>query len=215
MTVEGIRVPPAWEGRPLRGLLYEGHGWFRRTFGSVRAATLEEGLRLWKRPSEAEYFLRRDSDPSHRRAVELARRHLRGRVLDVGCGVGHLLRELGPGAVGLDASFANLYLARRFVAPQAELTCADASAGLPLEDGSVDGVACVEAFTYVRDRERLARDMRRVWNGRSGIVLSHLHRTPAPHAPPVTEAELRSWFPGGRVLEETAETCSLVLEGRG
>ncbi len=212
-VVEGIRVCRGPSG--LRGLLYESHGWFARTFGRVRADSLEEGLRLWKRPSEAAYFRERDSNPSHRRAVEFLRPRVRGAVLDVGCGLGHLLRDLGGRGTGLDASFANLHLARRFVVPEADLVCADASAGLPFPDGAMDAVVSVEAFTYVADRAPLAREMRRVWNGRSGLVLTHLHRTPAPPARPVTRDDLLAWFPGAEVAEETPETWSVTCAPRG
>ena len=93
--VEGVCVFGDSRHRSLRTLLYQGQGWVRRALGTTRAATLDEGLRLWKRPGEAAYFRDRERNESYRRAVELARRYVKGRALDVGCGTGHLLRDLG------------------------------------------------------------------------------------------------------------------------
>jgi len=210
-VVEGIEIYRGNAPATLRALLYEGHRAWARWFGPVAVGSLEEGLRRWKRPSEAAYFLGRESNPTQARAVELARRHLSGAVLDVGCGVGHLLRELGPGAVGLDSSFVNLYLARKFVVPAARLVCADVAQGLPFEDRSIDGLICAEAFVYMPGRARLAAELLRVWNRRSGLVLSHLDRKPTAAGTPATPEEILALFPGGRIEPETGTTFTLIV----
>lgn len=212
-VVEGIEVFRGAAPRPLRRLLYEGHRRWKQWLGSTRIPSLEEGLRRFKRPSEAAYFIGREGNPTQARARELAARWLKGRILDLGCGVGHLLRDLGPEAAGLDSSFANLWLARRFVVPKARLLCADLAAGIPLGDGEADGVCCVEAFAYMPGREALAREILRVWNRRSSLVLSHVHRKPAPPGTPASPEELRALFPGARIEEEPAETFTVIVAG--
>ena len=102
------------------------------------------------------------------------------RVLDAGCGAGHLAKELGDrGAtvVGLDVSHEMLTYARER-APDADFVRATLGSDLPFGDGTFDGVASSLAFHYVRDWETLFRDLRRVLGPRGWVVFSVQH----PHA---------------------------------
>lgn len=102
------------------------------------------------------------------------------RILDAGCGAGHLAEELaGRGAtvVGLDASREMLAYARKR-APDADFVRADLGSDLPFSDGAFDGVASSLAFHYVRDWETLFRELRRVLNPGGWVVFSVQH----PHA---------------------------------
>ncbi len=76
-----------------------------------------------------------------------------GRVLDLGCGTGFLLRELN--AVGLDLSKAMLLRAsgKRF--------CGDAHS-LPFRDNVFDWVVSLSLLQDVPDPERVVREARRV-----------------------------------------------------
>ncbi|WP_255170978.1 class I SAM-dependent methyltransferase [Natrononativus amylolyticus] len=102
------------------------------------------------------------------------------RVLDAGCGAGHLTRELrerGADVVGLDVSGEMLAYARRR-APDAAFLRADLQRGLPFGAESFDGIASSLAFHYVRDWEALFRDLRRVLERDGWLVFSVQH----PHA---------------------------------
>jgi ubiquinone/menaquinone biosynthesis C-methylase UbiE len=91
------------------------------------------------------------------------------RVLDVGCGSGHLVQELaravGPSgrAVGVELSDDQLNAARERCAdvPFVELLHADVC-DLPLEDGSLDGVSAIQTLEYVPDVDRALSEIRRV-----------------------------------------------------
>lgn len=80
------------------------------------------------------------------------------RVLDVGCGNGAYL-ALIDGAIGIDLSMGMLDAARaRAGGP---LACGDAQA-LPFADDSFDTVLAPHMLYHVPDRERAARELRRV-----------------------------------------------------
>ena len=90
-------------------------------------------------------------------------------VLDLGCGGGHLVRELalavgdGGRAVGLDMSAEQLSAARALCAglPAAELTEGDAT-DMSFEDGTFDGLASIQALEYVPDVDGALAEARRV-----------------------------------------------------
>ncbi|WP_267642670.1 class I SAM-dependent methyltransferase [Haloarchaeobius amylolyticus] len=102
------------------------------------------------------------------------------RVLDAGCGAGHLTRELqsrGAEVVGLDASPAMLRYARNRV-PTVGFVRANLGSRLPFRDDAFDGVASSLAFHYVRDWGALFDDLRRILTDDGWVVCSVQH----PHA---------------------------------
>lgn len=102
------------------------------------------------------------------------------RVLDAGCGAGHLATELsdrGATVVGLDVSDEMLAYARERT-PDADFVRGDLERNLPFVAGAFDGVASSLAFHYVRDWETLFRDLRRVLTPGGWVVFSVQH----PHA---------------------------------
>lgn len=99
------------------------------------------------------------------------------RVLDAGCGAGHLARELGSrGAtvVGVDASREMLAYARER-APDAAFVRADLARDLPFADGAFEGAASSLAFHYVRDWAPLFAELRRVLVPGGWVVCSVQH----------------------------------------
>ncbi|SDJ83861.1 class I SAM-dependent methyltransferase [Natronorubrum texcoconense] len=102
------------------------------------------------------------------------------RVLDAGCGAGHLADELadrGATVVGLDASREMLAYARGRV-PDADFLRADLEGELPFADNAFDGVTSSLAFHYVKEWASLFRELRRVLTPGGWIVCSVQH----PHA---------------------------------
>lgn len=99
------------------------------------------------------------------------------RILDAGCGAGHLARELGDrGATvaGVDLSPRMLGFARDRM-PAGEFVRADLGTGLPFAADAFDGVASSLAFHYVRDWAGLFRELRRVLVPGGWVVFSVQH----------------------------------------
>ena len=125
------------------------------------------------------YFAHRWSDPTFLSGLALAEAHWTGprRVFELACGAGHFLREFArfaPEVAGGDVVWAKLWLARRFVAPGAVLLCFDAAWPWPLADGAADLVFCHDAFYFLPDKPRVAREMRRV-AGDGAVLVGHAH----------------------------------------
>lgn len=104
----------------------------------------------------------------------------RRRVLDLGCGTAHatfVSRQVFPdlSAVAADHDFINLYLARRFIVPDAAHVCIDLEAPLPFSDDAFDAVFCLDAFHYVRSKRALVRELDRVVERQGIWLFAHLH----------------------------------------
>jgi len=84
------------------------------------------------------------------------------RVLDLGCGTGAILAELGSqaGVYGLDLDFDMLCHSTRH-APSALLTCADAGS-LPYKRAAFEAAFCHFVLLWVPDPLRVVSEMRRV-----------------------------------------------------
>jgi len=96
-------------------------------------------------------------------------------VVDVGCGTGAAVRELaahGVRVIGVDAGEGVLDVARERarLSPTAEFVVADA-AGLPLDDGSVDGYRAERLFEHLADPAGALAEARRVLAPGGRIVL--------------------------------------------
>jgi SAM-dependent methyltransferase len=135
------------------------------------------------RTRDLDYFRYRFSDFSYLATAALLTPLTRGPVLDLGCGAGHGLRAIfrripRSVAVGVDANFTLLTLAKRFLAPAALLVCADAAARLPFLDNAFEAALSADTFQYLPDGPATARELLRVTRG--PILLSHLHRPAAP-----------------------------------
>ena len=85
------------------------------------------------------------------------------RLLDVGCGTGHHIRELnerGFQASGVDGSEEMLKVARR-LNPTADIRASDVES-LPFNDGSFDWVLSIEVLRYLPNFRRSVIEMGRV-----------------------------------------------------
>lgn len=151
---------------------------------------------------EALYHIR---DAVHRR--ELVREALgavRGeRVLDVGCGPGFYCLELseivGPSGsvVGVDSSPAMLQLARTRCAARDNVQLVEGEAtALPVEDGTFDGVVCVQVLEYVSDVDAAVAELHRaVRPGGRAVVWDVDWATVSIHSrdSALTTRVLRAW----------------------
>jgi len=150
---------------------------------SRRDATFLELAADLGRTRDLDYFRYRFSDLSYLTTAALLTPLVRGPLLDLGCGAGHgihaMFRRVPRSlAVGVDANFTLLYLARRFVAPAALYVCADASVRLPFVDGAFEAALSADTFQYLPDGAATARELLRVTRG--PILLSHFTRPADP-----------------------------------
>lgn len=169
-----------------------------RRLVATQDLTFESALDLVRQPKEfADYLFQRYANPSFMSDMALmpllgsffdhaaivqsgTASDLRPRVLDLGCGAGHssfLMTHWFPGVsvVAADHDFVSLYVAKRFLAPNAEYVCFDSEVPNPFANDCFDAVHCLDAFHYFKSKRAIVSDLKRVVR-RSGLwVFAHLH----------------------------------------
>jgi SAM-dependent methyltransferase len=174
-----------------------------------RASTLRAAMERLGFGPVGTYLAYRWSDPTFVSGLGLLDAATRDacRVFELGCGAGHFLRELrtrGIAAVGGDVVFAKLWLARRFVAPDAELVCFDAAAPFPAADASADLCLCHDALHYLPDCEHAVAEMRRI-GGR--VLVGHAHNAAVANlspGAPLAVAEYAALAPDAEFYDDAA-----------
>lgn len=142
----------------------------------------------------ADYFAHRWSDPTYLAGLALLQQHWPGDrpVVEVACGIGHFLRELAQRGVrelvGVDVVWAKLWLAQRFVCPDARYVCADVTDLPDLGVRAPAYVLCCDALYFVRDKAAAARAMRSLAGEGGTVVVGHAH-VADPHGAPVPAHE--------------------------
>jgi hypothetical protein len=111
----------------------------------------------------ADYFAYRER-PDLSGGLALLEAHWSGAGdrFELACGIGHYARELtrrGVACLGADVVFAKCWVAKHWVAPDADFVCFDAAA--TLAHGSGGSISCIArtAFTFLPDQERVAERM--------------------------------------------------------
>ncbi len=182
------------------------------------ARTLRAAMDLLGMGRVADYFSHRWSDPTHLAGLALLQAHWPGDrpVVDVACGIGAHLRELSrrgvQDLVGVDVVWAKLWLARRFVCPQARYVCADLTATPDLAVASPAYVMCHDAFYFVRDKPAAAAAMRGLAGPGGTVVVGHAH-VADPHGEPLTPEGYAEVL-GADLLYDDDELTRSLLEGR-
>lgn len=144
------------------------------------------------------------------------------RILEIGCGTGHWLREFvkwgaDPAAVtGLDLLLDSVAVARKLCAVGTGLS-SGSGAALPFSDAVFDVVALFTVFTSILDSELkrcVAGEAVRVLKSRGLVVWYDFHvANPAnPDVRPVGRREITRLFPGCRV---TLRRVTLAPPWRG
>jgi SAM-dependent methyltransferase/uncharacterized protein YbaR (Trm112 family) len=155
--------PPSWAEQAVAMLMNHGG---QGTACDVLAFFFED------QDDNYDYFSYRFGQPRHLVGLSFASivRSPNKPILDLACGCGHITRSLvhqagGQPVFGLDRIFLGLYLAKHWVAPQAEYVCCDADTALPFSDATFAAAVSVDAFHYfankttcIRELERLTRD---------------------------------------------------------
>lgn len=124
------------------------------------------------------YFAFRFGQPRYLAALSLASlfQRTRGALLDLACGMGHLTHYLtrafpGQPVFALDREFFRLYVAKRYVAPDATFVCAPADQALPFPPGFFSGVICSDAFHYFEYRAAAVRETLRLLSDDGVLIL--------------------------------------------
>jgi ubiquinone/menaquinone biosynthesis C-methylase UbiE len=137
-----------------------------------------------------DYFFYRFAQPRLLGAESIVSmiRHPTQPLLDLACGCGHLTHALlsraeGNPVFGIDGSFFGVYVAKHWVAPEAEFICSEADKALPFSDNTFAGVFCSDAFHYfsakatcIQECERLTKE-----SGLFALIWVHNARVPWPH----------------------------------
>jgi ubiquinone/menaquinone biosynthesis C-methylase UbiE/uncharacterized protein YbaR (Trm112 family) len=135
-----------------------------------------------------DYFAFRFGQPRHLVALSLASLvdQPKKLILDLACGFGHLTRSLvqrakGQLVIGVDRNFFALYVAQKWVAPEAEYICCEADASLPFPDSAFSTVFCSDAFHYFVNKATSIRELKRLTQDDGLIVLVTLRNGSVRH----------------------------------
>jgi len=127
------------------------------------------------------YFQCRFGQPRHLAALSVVQlmRSTPGPLLDMACGAGHLThflsygRDAGP-VVGVDRDFFRLFLAKKYISPQAQFACIATEPVLPFANGLFEAILCSDAFHVIPSKAELLAEFRRTMSARGSIFLARV-----------------------------------------
>ena len=101
-------------------------------------------------------------------------------ILDLACGQGHIARTLlrrakNQPVIGADPNFLGLYIAKTYIAPEAEYVCCVTDGPLPFPDGFFSVAFCSDAFHYFVKKAANFRELKRLTKDDGLIVLTWVH----------------------------------------
>ena len=94
----------------------------------------------------------------------------KGRLLDCGCGEGHLLKKLSGKKYGIDGSSISLKRAKERN-PDAKILDGDIT-NLPFDDGFFDVVTCSETLEHIPNYKAAISEIKRVTRGGGRMIIS-------------------------------------------
>ncbi len=167
-----------------------------------------------------DYFAHRTCTPTYLSGLALLAHGGRPRaVLELACGIGQFLRELeahGVPALGVDLVFAKLWLARRFVAPHAQLVCADAVCP-PLAPARSLTVMCHDAFYFFDQKAEAAQQWMRLAADDGRVLVGHAHSAHVEQpvaGSPLTPSGYAALLPGCALYDDAELTASALSRKR-
>ena len=98
-------------------------------------------------------------------------------ILDLACGMGHITRGIvnthpDHVVIGIDKSFFNLYLAKRWIAPKAEYVYCNADRRLPFADDYFSAVLCSNSFHFFHNKSGCTCELERIISDTGIIILT-------------------------------------------
>jgi ubiquinone/menaquinone biosynthesis C-methylase UbiE len=166
--------------------------WARKSIDEVHALLTNKGGQttacdlfdyVWHGKRENyNYNAFRFGQPRHLVALSFASLIQRPRkpVLDLACGCGQvtssLVRRAGRQLViGVDSFFFGLYIAKNWVAPEAEYVCCDAEMALPFWDRTFAIAFCSDAFHYIVNKSNCMRELKRLTEDKGLLIVTWVH----------------------------------------
>ena len=183
--------------------------------------TLREAMALLRMGPVADYFAYRWSDPTYLAGLALLEAHWNEpkTAFELACGIGHYLRELtrrGVACTGADVVFAKCWLAKHWVAPDADYFVFDAAAPWPIVDARFDLVMCHDAFYFLPEQARNAERLRDALAEGGVLAVSHLHNVgyeDGAKGPAKTAAQWASLFSASTAYDERDLLAALLRAG--
>lgn len=185
----------------------------------VHATTFREAMDLLGMGRVGDYFAHRWSDPTYLAGLALLQQHWPGDrpVVEVACGTGHYLRELASRGLtdltGVDVVWAKLWLAQRFVCPQASYVCADLTT-LDLPVAAPAYVLCHDALYFVRDKPAAVAALHRLAGPGGTVVVGHAHVMDRVSSGEPLRAQQWSDLLGPSRMYDDAELTAALVEAR-
>jgi SAM-dependent methyltransferase len=117
-------------------------------------------------------------------------------LLEVGCGAGHLTWQLarlsGRRVLAVERELHLLWVAKRHLAPEADLVCGDALA-LPLRDGVCSLGVAVDVLSFVTNKVAMVRELRRVTGPEPAVALTSVINADVTHQFAGEPLPARAW----------------------
>ncbi|MGB3738591.1 MAG: methyltransferase domain-containing protein [Pontixanthobacter sp.] len=182
--------------------------------------TLREAMALLRFGPVADYFAHRWSDPTYLAGLALLEAHWKSpkTSFELAAGIGHYARELdgkGVHCTCADVVFAKCWLAKHWVAPDADYLVFDAGKPWPIAGSTFDLVHCQDAFYFLPDQTVVADRLRDMVAEGGTLAVGHLHNADVnggPMGPARTADEWAALFPDARIYDEQA-LLSAMMDG--
>jgi hypothetical protein len=191
----------------------------RRLVAGRDTLSLRDAMALLRFGPVADYFAYRWSDPTYLAGLALLEAHWNepSHAFELACGIGHYLRELtrrGVACLGADVVFAKCWLAKYWVAPEAEYLVFDAGATWPVGTARFDLVQCHDAFYFMPRQEFVADRLRAAVAPGGTLAVSHVHNSgfaDGAKGPAKTAAEWGALFSDATVYDENELVTALMF----
>ena len=112
--------------------------------------------------------------------------------------------------MGGDLVFAKLWLARHWVAPDAQLVCFDAAVPWPFESRAADLLFCHDAFYFLPEKQYVSAEMLRV---ATRVLVGHMHNALVDNlssGAPLEPATYAAMFPAPDLFDDRELTAALI-----
>ena len=174
------------------------------------SVTLREAMALLRYGAVGDYFAHHWSDPTFLAGLALLEAHWNGpkNAFELAGGIGHYARELtrrGVSCLSADIVFSKCWLAKQFVAPDAEYVVFDAKNTWPVAGRTFDLVHCQDAFYFLPDPVEVADRLRSAVADGGTLAVGHLHNDAVEggaFGPARSAQEWQALFPDAQVYDE-------------